>query len=110
VADRDWVPMPSGRWDEQPCTAPTQDRVDAIAALNMLRNRIPDLIVALRQVHAEVPNMLVEVLTEDVSPRRWLALAALCQEPGEILTGLAEACRAQAEDARQQIEEGSDAS
>lgn len=45
------VPMPSGNWDKQPCSAPTQGCVDAVIALTMLRDRIPLLVRELNQVH-----------------------------------------------------------
>lgn len=43
--------MPSGNWDKQPCSAPTQGCVDAVIALTMLRDRIPLLVRELNQVH-----------------------------------------------------------
>jgi hypothetical protein len=90
------LPLISGNWDDpQPCTAPQPDSVDAVAALNMLRDRIPQLILVLQQVHADLPKMLVDILAGDTHQQRWQALAELCQEPGEILTGLARVCRDQ---------------
>ena len=106
MADRDWVPMPSGVWDEQPCSALAEDGVDAVVALNMLRDCIPLLVRELDQVHQALPKMLVEVLTGDVSPVRWRALAALFDEPTQILAGLARLCRDQAGPERKQVEEG----
>lgn len=106
MADRDWVPMPSGVWDEQPCSALAEDGVDAVVALNMLRDRIPLLVRELEQVHQALPKMLVEVLTGDVSPVRWRALAALFDQPSQIMAGLARVCRDQAGPERKQVEEG----
>jgi hypothetical protein len=92
----DLLGFPSGHFDRpQPCTAPGQDNVDAVAALNMLRDRIPHLIRELHRVHQEVPAILVEVLTADASDQRWLALAALCEEPAEIMRQLGHLCREQ---------------
>jgi hypothetical protein len=68
-----------------------------VAALNMLRDRIPRLVHELNQVHQALPKMLVEVLTGDMSHQAWLALAALCDEPGQILIDLGHLCHEQAE-------------
>jgi hypothetical protein len=90
------LPLP-GDWDDpQPCTAPRPDTVEAVAALNLMRDRIPQLIEALGQVHSEIPGLLVRVLTGDVPQEQWRALAALCAEPGQILVDLAKLCRQQA--------------
>lgn len=95
--------MPSGDWDNpQPCTAPPPAEVDAVAALNQLRNRIPQLICALELVHGETPGLLVDVLTGDLPRERWLALATLCEGPARIMADLAQLCREQAD--RRQIE------
>jgi hypothetical protein len=102
---RKWYPLELPDSDlPQPCTAPNPEAVDAVSMLNMLRDRIPLLIHALHQVHQDVPGMLLEELTGEMSPDRWLALAALCDEPAQIMSELAEVCRQQAEDARRQIE------
>ena len=74
--------------------------MDAVAALNMLRDRIPRLVHELNQVHQALPKMLVEVLTGDTHQQQWQALAELCQQPAQILAALTKVCQAQAEDAR----------
>ena len=106
MADRDWVPMPSGDWTPKRCSALPPGELDAVAALTMLRDRIPRLVRELEQVHQALPKMLVEVLTGDVSPARWPALT-LFDEPARIMAGLAQVCRDQAAE-KQQIEEGAD--
>jgi hypothetical protein len=90
------LPMPGDWGNPKPCTAPPPDAVDAVAALNQLGDRIPKLIEALDQVHQALPELLMQVLIGDLPRQRWSAMAALCQEPAEILAGLSEVCRRQA--------------
>lgn len=97
MGDQELRPLP-GDWDNpKPCSAPQPEAIDAVAALNQFRDRIPELIDALQQVHKEAPALLLEVLTGDVSPQSWRYLAALCAEPAEILAALALLCQRHAD-------------